>query len=172
MKEELLEHAMAIALKEGVSAVTLDRVAESAGVTKGGLLYHFRSKNELFREISRMGYDRYWFRIQEKQEQGAELWEAMLDFAIEFRAQIGPVYALLLQSCISDPKALETNRKGQLDLLHQLEKSGLSKQQAFAFKVFVDGIVASASMGLPALSEEQQASLQRAARQIVGKSCC
>jgi AcrR family transcriptional regulator len=163
---------MAIALREGVSAVTLDRVAESAGVTKGGVLYHFRSKAKLLREITRMGYDRYWFRIQERLDQGAELWEAMLDFAIEVRGQIGPVYALFLQACTSDPKALETNRNEQLDLLFQLEKSGLSKQQAFAFKVFIDGIIASASLGLPALSEEQRTALRKAALQIVGKSNC
>ena len=33
--------------REGLLAMTLDRIAEEAGVSKGGLLYHFPSKDEL-----------------------------------------------------------------------------------------------------------------------------
>ncbi len=40
LEEELLAH--------GPAGATLEAVAERAGVSKGGLLYHFRSKDELF----------------------------------------------------------------------------------------------------------------------------
>ena len=39
VEQELLEH--------GLNGVTLERVAERAGVSKGGLLYHFGSKDQL-----------------------------------------------------------------------------------------------------------------------------
>ena len=46
-RERLLEAAAAVVSTDGVSALTLDRVAEVAGVSKGGLLYHFATKREL-----------------------------------------------------------------------------------------------------------------------------
>ena len=43
----ILDAAAAVVERDGVAALTLERVAEEAGVSKGGLLYHFSSKAEL-----------------------------------------------------------------------------------------------------------------------------
>jgi AcrR family transcriptional regulator len=46
-RERILEAGYAVAGESGVAAVTLDAVANRAGVSKGGLLYHFPSKEAL-----------------------------------------------------------------------------------------------------------------------------
>jgi AcrR family transcriptional regulator len=46
-REKILESAVQVALRDGILAMTLDAVAREAGVSKGGLLYHFGSKDEL-----------------------------------------------------------------------------------------------------------------------------
>jgi AcrR family transcriptional regulator len=46
-RERILAAAVRVAIREGISAMTLDAVAREAGVSKGGLLYHFSSKDEL-----------------------------------------------------------------------------------------------------------------------------
>jgi AcrR family transcriptional regulator len=43
----ILDAACRVVLDKGVSALTLDATAQEAGVSKGGLLYHFPSKNSL-----------------------------------------------------------------------------------------------------------------------------
>jgi AcrR family transcriptional regulator len=43
----LLDAAIAVIRRDGAQALTLDSVAAEAGVSKGGLLYHFKSKREL-----------------------------------------------------------------------------------------------------------------------------
>jgi AcrR family transcriptional regulator len=43
----ILEAACRVVLNKGVNALTLDSTAREAGVSKGGLLYHFPSKNSL-----------------------------------------------------------------------------------------------------------------------------
>jgi AcrR family transcriptional regulator len=45
--ERILEAAYAVAERSGVAALTLDAVAAEAKVSKGGLLYHFPSKEAL-----------------------------------------------------------------------------------------------------------------------------
>ena len=44
---KLLDAAGAVIRRDGAQALTLDAVAAEAGVSKGGLLYHFKSKRDL-----------------------------------------------------------------------------------------------------------------------------
>jgi AcrR family transcriptional regulator len=46
-KAKLIAAAAAVIRRDGAQALTLDAVAAEAGVSKGGLLYHFKSKREL-----------------------------------------------------------------------------------------------------------------------------
>jgi AcrR family transcriptional regulator len=46
-RERILQAGRDVAEQSGVAAMTLDAVAEQAGVSKGGLLYHFPSKEAL-----------------------------------------------------------------------------------------------------------------------------
>ncbi len=46
-RDRILEALKAVLVRDGSTAVTLEAVAAEAGVSKGGLLYHFRSKEAL-----------------------------------------------------------------------------------------------------------------------------
>ncbi len=46
-KDLILSTTLSILEREGVTAITLDRIAQEAGLSKGGLLYHFSSKEQL-----------------------------------------------------------------------------------------------------------------------------
>jgi AcrR family transcriptional regulator len=47
VRQQLLEVAARLAGEQGMSAVTLDAVSVASGVSKGGLLHHFPTKNAL-----------------------------------------------------------------------------------------------------------------------------
>lgn len=47
-RDRILDALQEILVQEGGSSVTLDAVAAGAGVSKGGLLYHFPSKEAMF----------------------------------------------------------------------------------------------------------------------------
>jgi len=46
-RARLLDAAAAVVRRNGAKALTLDAVAAEAGVSKGGLLYHFKTKRDL-----------------------------------------------------------------------------------------------------------------------------
>lgn len=46
-REAILEAATRVARRDGLLAMTLDNVAREAGVSKGGVMYHFASKDKL-----------------------------------------------------------------------------------------------------------------------------
>lgn len=50
-KQYILESAASIINEQGADYLTLDAVAKKAGVSKGGLLYHFKSKEGLIQEL-------------------------------------------------------------------------------------------------------------------------
>lgn len=51
VKEEILKATLALAEKKGLGAITVQGVAELAGVTKGGLLHHYPSKQALIKGV-------------------------------------------------------------------------------------------------------------------------
>jgi AcrR family transcriptional regulator len=50
-KTALLEAAIQVAAQGGVEALTIESLAEAAGVTKGGVQYHFHTKDALYEEL-------------------------------------------------------------------------------------------------------------------------
>ncbi len=50
-KAHLFERATALVAERGVEALTIDKLAQSAGVTKGGVQYHFHTKDALVTEL-------------------------------------------------------------------------------------------------------------------------
>jgi AcrR family transcriptional regulator len=59
-RDRILNALQRILVDEGSSGVTLEKVAAEAGVSKGGLLYHFKSKSDLYDGLARR------FRLQEE----------------------------------------------------------------------------------------------------------
>jgi AcrR family transcriptional regulator len=46
-RDRILDAAVQVALRDGILAMTLDAVAKEARVSKGGLIYHFHTKEDL-----------------------------------------------------------------------------------------------------------------------------
>ncbi|HBF34148.1 TPA: hypothetical protein DDW35_06255, partial [Candidatus Sumerlaeota bacterium] len=77
-KEAILDAAESVVLEHGASHMTLDAVAERAGVSKGGLMYNFPTKEALLTAmITRLGTEGDKLREQERAKfpagQGDEL---------------------------------------------------------------------------------------------------
>lgn len=66
-RERIVSAANKLFYREGIKAVSVDAVAEAAGITKKSLYYHFRSKDELiaaylsYRDQPNLASYRRWF---------------------------------------------------------------------------------------------------------------
>jgi AcrR family transcriptional regulator len=102
-RDRLLDAAAAVVMRDGAQALTLDAVAEEAEVSKGGLLYHFKSKRELVE-----GMVERWLA-----EFGAEMQAADAGFArgyIKASAPAGNELGMLA-ALVADPSLLVAVRK-------------------------------------------------------------
>ncbi len=88
-REQVLDAAQGVILEQGIGTLTLDKVASRAGVSKGGLLHHFPSKDALLDAIVRRVVDD---------------WQADVDESIAAE-EPGPmrVPRAILRGCISQP---------------------------------------------------------------------
>jgi AcrR family transcriptional regulator len=73
----LLDAAAALVIKRGTGALTLEAVAESAHVSKGGLLYYFDSKNSLLEALADYLAEQLQTEV-EREAQGGNLAKAYL----------------------------------------------------------------------------------------------
>lgn len=48
-RDKIIDAAMAVVREQGVAKLTLDEAAKGAGLSKGGVLYHFNTKDDLIR---------------------------------------------------------------------------------------------------------------------------
>lgn len=58
-KDQILASAIEIIGEDGIHAVTYDRLAETTGLSKSGLIYHFPSRHALLRDIHTYGAARW-----------------------------------------------------------------------------------------------------------------
>lgn len=71
-RERLIKAALVVLEERGVQHLTLDMVAKQAEVSKGGLLHHFPSKDQLIEALIRYLYEQFNARITYHYEQDPE----------------------------------------------------------------------------------------------------
>jgi len=64
-KEDIFHAAVACFNARGYYETTMDSIAEQAGISKGGIYYHFTSKKELFLELFHYRVSRYFDQIKD-----------------------------------------------------------------------------------------------------------
>ncbi|WP_125099894.1 TetR/AcrR family transcriptional regulator [Leucobacter chromiireducens] len=57
-KQLITEAAVRVAAQHGISGASMDQIAEAAGVAKGSLYYNFASKDAIFEEVIRVGFEK------------------------------------------------------------------------------------------------------------------
>lgn len=112
VRRALLDRAAELAVEQGLSAVTVQAVADAAGVTKGGFMHHFPSKQALidavFRELLETLDRDLDARIEADPDASAEPWgiftRAYLGSVLDMApgASGGP-WAALYVSMLTDP---------------------------------------------------------------------
>jgi AcrR family transcriptional regulator len=150
-REAVLRAASRVVAEEGVSGMTLEAVAREAGVSKGGLLYHFPSKEALIGGmIGRLieGFEDALGRELRREEGGGGRWSrayARASFT-EDRWYLH-VSAGLLAAVAEDPALLDPLRKGYEDGQRWAERDGIDPAIATLVRLAADGLFFAEMLG-------------------------
>lgn len=169
-RTRILDAAERLTIARGVAALTLEGAAREAGVSKGGLLYHFASKEALVtamlaRVAGRIEAD--WHRALSAQpDDPARAARAVLawsfdqpDLVCENHQIAGAVF---LAAFHHDPSLLDPIRAVFARIRERLRQDDLPPGHALAIMLASDGYFLSSLFGLYRPSPEEHAHLRAA----------
>ncbi|MCJ1655314.1 TetR/AcrR family transcriptional regulator [Staphylococcus sp. NRL 21/187] len=159
-KQYLLECAASIVNEQGADYLTLDAVAKKAGVSKGGLLYHFKSKDGLIQELVNYANELYKSKvnqhINEEQAVKGQWLNAFIEATREHRTENAPITSGMLAAQGSNRNLLVPLRESYQDWQQHIEQDGLDKADATIIRLAVDGLWLSEIFGISAIDEDMR----------------
>jgi AcrR family transcriptional regulator len=152
-REAVLWAAERVVAEEGVSGMTLEAVAREAGVSKGGLLYHFPSKEALIGGMVRRLIDGFGEVLgrelrREKVGRGGRWSRAYARASFAEDRWYLQASAGLLAAVAEDPASLEPLRKGYEEGQRWAERDGIDPAVATLIRLAADGLFFAEVLGL------------------------
>lgn len=105
-KEEILEHALNIAIEEGVDQVSIRKLAASLNIAVGSMYNYYKDKEALMTAVS----EHFWNNILKDQEQ---LFRSGMGFTMFLEQYYGFLYGRLYRHDISWLSAMDETTKDQ-----------------------------------------------------------
>ncbi|MFP7493057.1 TetR/AcrR family transcriptional regulator [Terribacillus saccharophilus] len=144
-QDKILDAAAELILEEGVSNVTLEKIAKRAEVSKGGLLYHYRTKEILFQELNLVAikeFDEAILRyINEKPSGRGAYTRAYAMATLEDIQRSGTHRSSALISIFSDhPEIMSIWKEGYARWQQQFEQDDLDWKEAATIRFVCDGL--------------------------------
>jgi AcrR family transcriptional regulator len=165
-REVILDAAEAVVFEAGASHMTLDAVAAKAGVSKGGLLYHFPTKEALLkamlhRHVQHIKEIQKKKRTELKEGPGLEI-KAFILSQTERDHKTNRVSGALLAAVAHNPRLLESTRDDFRKHLADFTQSGLRFERAAVIAFAVNGLLLSELLSLSPLNVTQR-------KQVIGE---
>lgn len=165
-REILIDAAEAIVSEQGVGELTLERVAARAGVTKGGLIYHYRTRDALLQAL----VERLIGKIEERFRASAAaqgnsveaLLLAMIDDAFTMSGEEKTLMANLLAAVSSHPNQLGPVRQMYERMNGALADAGEHAGLALMISCALDGLLFMELLDIQHFSDEQRQQMRDA----------
>lgn len=159
-RDELLEAALAVIRRDGAHALTLDAVAAEAGVSKGGVLYHFASKRALVDGVLERWLDDFGARLGE----GASVTRSYVhasDLQTEPPGVVASEFGVLA-ALLEEPGALRTARERHEEWMEDMLAEGRDRADTWIVRLAADGLWYADLLGLaPPGGEDRRRVLER-----------
>jgi AcrR family transcriptional regulator len=174
-RERLLDAAERVVAESGATHLTLDAVAKSAGVSKGGLLYHFPSKEALLESmLSRHFHDvdaevAKRLASRGKKASRADQLRERVSVLLEFHPERPAVGAAMVAASADNPEHMSVCRAEYRKLLNEFAKLPGGFERAALVLLGVQGLLLAELLHLSPYTPEERSrlvkALQRAADQ-------
>lgn len=175
--DRVLDAAQAVVARQGIANLTLDAVAAQAGISKGGLLHHFPSKDRLVEALvkrSADGWRRCYTEAYERTPEGpGRMARALLSHCLsdakcwteELRGSTAAVFAALAQN----PTLIQPMRAAYNELHQRIADDGLPPGVSEAVAAALDGLWLDWVLGLAPLDQERVVRVRRALEDMLAR---
>jgi AcrR family transcriptional regulator len=178
VRDGLLDAAEAVVARQGFANLTLDAVAAEAGMSKGGLLHHFRTKDLLIEALvtrAAQNWRACWMGSYENAPEGpGRMTRGLLNHCLsdaqtwteQLRRSSSAVFAALAQN----PSLIEPMRAAYSDLHRRIADDGLPPGVGEAVVTAIDGLWLYWVLGLVPVDQDLMRRLRAALEDMLDRS--
>lgn len=146
--QALLDAAEAVALRDGVAKLTFDAVAAEAGMSKGGVLHHFASKDQLIEAMVKRTAGEWRQCYMDAYERAPEgpgrMARGILSHCLmgdeSWTEPLRRRFSCVLAALAQNPSLVQSMRETYSDIYTRLENDGLPPGTGEAIGAAIDGI--------------------------------
>lgn len=159
-REKIIDAAMVIVRERGVARLTLDEAAKVAGVSKGGVLYHFKAKDDLIRAmVERLigSCDALHQEYYDREAEGPYRWaRTVVRTAFDPNGPAGdPVGGALLAAITINPDLMAPLQAKYAEWIERVRSDSPDFERASLICMAMDGYVFERMLGLKLCDEQQ-----------------
>ena len=164
-KVEILHAASKIVTERGIFNLTLEATALEAGISKGGLLYHFPSKEALVKGMVQHLAENYREKIantvEESTEEKGQWTKAYVEVTFNNTYKNKDMHAGLLAAKAVSGELLEPIQDLYTKWQDEIENDGIDPVKATIIRLATDGIWLSELFDINQIGEEKKAAIYR-----------
>ncbi len=138
-RNEILAAALQVVQESGANHLTIDAVANRAGASKGGVLYHFKSKRDLLRGMLDNLIENNARRIEARKSGDSSL-AALLHEENQLTDAEHLASLALVAACAEDPELLTPAREHIGEVLAQISAESSDYDQALILFLANEGL--------------------------------
>jgi squalene-hopene/tetraprenyl-beta-curcumene cyclase len=168
-RNSVLDAALEVLVQEGANSLTLERVAREAGISKGGLLYHYAGKEQLVEAlidllISNLERDRA--SLAKAGDGPGNQTRAFVEASLKSGGQ--EIAAVLLAAMATTPKLLDPLRERYREWQDTLNRDGIDPARATVARLAAEGLWFSEALGLAPPPQERRAAIVQEILSLTG----
>jgi AcrR family transcriptional regulator len=174
-RDRILDAVVQLSTELGAGNFTLEQVAQAAGVSKGGLLYHFPSKEALLLAMGRRYLKSFESGRREARERmadepSADLKASVLGLLCRPGSQ-SCQGAAILAAAANDPALVAMFRSSLVDHMTELESWPGSFARKAIVSLAVDGLMLREALQISPFSADQRDAVIHALLHLADESC-
>lgn len=159
-RDKIVAAAVKLAKEVGPGHISLDAVAQGAGVSKGGLLYHFPSKKKLLEAIVSYHLVRFEDSLHETTERKGGGLDSVISACVELykaeRMKQMPPAAGILAALVENPDLLLPAKACNRRLIDRVRSNASNEASALVIYLAIEGLRCLPLLGLDVLTEEER----------------
>lgn len=165
-KRQIIEEALRLIVEEGAAKLSYDRLAERTGLSKGGVLYHFASKQTLLESLIAYSEgafrEHYMTRISECRPAPGRAVRAYLDALDNTYGDDAEMMCAAMSAIMAEhPELLESYRMTYRLVRKDIQEDGGDFARQWSIIVAIDGLCMDDMSGLYEFTKTERAQLMQ-----------
>lgn len=159
---QIIQAALSVAAENGAGKVTLDAVAKVAGVSKGGLIYHFPSKEALISAMVQHLLDEAECQRTQQERTESSTLAAVLQTRAHFTRQIaGNAAMAILAAAAEQPALLQPVQQHNKDVMQQIQAEHGNALQATLLLLASEALIYHDLLNLSPFTAAERSALEQ-----------